>query len=80
MKPLLFGGDVPSNLFFFFFVSLPVRATVFVFRPTQLVKNIDAKNSHPKCILTVDNFFKRLSENILCPLNASESLQKKYFG
>ena len=59
MKPLLFGGDVPSNLFFFF-VSLPVRtgarAHDSIFRPTQLVKNIDSKNSHPKCILAVDNF------------------------
>ena len=66
MKPLLFGGDVPSNLFFF--VSLPVRATVFVFRPTQLVKNIDSKNSHPKCILAVDNFFNDLVK-IFCVLS-----------
>ena len=55
MKPLLFGGDVPSNLFFFCFFA-GARAHDSIFRPTQLVKNIDSKNSHPKCILAVDNF------------------------
>ena len=57
---------VPFNTCFF--VCLPVPR-VFDFRPTSLVKNIEAQNSHPKCILTVDNCFKRLSENSLCPLS-----------
>ena len=77
-----FLGVMAPNLFFFVCLFAGAREYAF-FWPTpstSLVKNIDALNSHQKCILTVDNFFKQLSENILCPLNASKFLQKKCFG
>ena len=46
---------------------------VFVIWP----KSLGRPELSPKCILTVDNVFKRSSENILCPLSMLPNAYRK---
>ena len=61
----LLEGNGPWGLQTYVFVCFVVCPQVFIFWPTSLVKNIFMQNSYPKCIWTVDNFFKWLSEKLL---------------
>ena len=58
IKPFLFG--LLSTLQTCFLFCLDVRARIR-FSADVTVKNIDASNFHPKCMLTVDYLRKRLS-------------------